>query len=178
MEWSRYPYVLTDERTRVDVDAVHAYLKTSYWAAGIPRDCVARSVEGSLCFSIHRGSTQVGFARVVSDSATFAYLADVYVLPEHRGQGLSKWMMEVISGHPALQSLRRWMLATRDAHGLYAKYGFKPVSAPERLMERHDPEIYGSAQAETATGAAVTGKVADGAGPHRSRSPKGANSSS
>lgn len=133
-------YVLTTER--VDVAAVHAYLVGAYWSPGIPREVVERAVAGSLCFSLFQGDEQVGFARVVTDRATFAYLADVYVLQAHRGKGLSKWMLERIRAHPALRGLRRWMLMTRDAHGLYAQFGFKPLGHPERAMEIVDPDIY------------------------------------
>lgn len=131
---------------RIDLDAVHAFLATSYWASGISREVVERSARGSLCFSLFFGDAQVGFARVVTDRATFAYLADVYVLPEHRGRGLSKWLMETITAHPDLQGLRRWLLATRDAHRLYAQFGFTGLKAPERFMERHDPAVYARAR--------------------------------
>ena len=133
-------YAITTEA--VDVDAVHAYLTQSYWSPGIPREVVARAVKGSLCFSLFQGEAQVGFARLVTDRATFAYLADVYVLEAHRGKGLSKWLMETLLGHPELQGLRRWVLMTKDAHGLYAQYGFTPLSKPERAMEIVDPDVY------------------------------------
>ena len=139
----RDEYEISTER--IDLDAVHAFLTNSYWAAGIPREVVERSVRNSLCFSLFRGEAQVGFARVVTDRATFAYLADVYVLPEHRGRGLSKRLIQTILAHPELQDLRRWLLVTRDAHGLYAQFGFTPLNAPERFMQRHDPDIYKSA---------------------------------
>jgi len=109
---------------------------SAYWAMGRPLDVVRRSIEHSLCFGMYRGDMQIGFARVVTDYATFAWLADVFVLPEFRGRGLGKWLLEVISGHHRLQGLRRWLLATKDAHGLYAQYGFTPLSAPHRFMER------------------------------------------
>jgi GNAT superfamily N-acetyltransferase len=104
---------------------------------------VARSIEHALCFGIYDGTgAQVGFARVISDFATIAYVGDVFVLESHRGRGLGKWLMECITQHPALQNLRRWILTTRDAHGLYAQLGFTPVKSPERYMERHDPKVY------------------------------------
>jgi GNAT superfamily N-acetyltransferase len=121
---------------------VHAFLSRAFWAQEIPREIVARSIEGSLCFGIYKGKQQVGFARVISDFATYAYLADVYVLEAFRGQGLSKWLMECIMRHPDLQGLRRWALATRDAHGLYSKFGFGPPAYPESLMEILDFDIY------------------------------------
>lgn len=133
-------YAITTEA--VDLDAVHAYLTESYWSPGIPKEVVARAAAGSLCFSLFCGEAQVGFARVVTDRATFAYLADVYVLEAHRGKGLSKWMMETLLGHPELQGLRRWVLMTKDAHGLYAQFGFQPLAIPERAMEIIVPGIY------------------------------------
>ncbi len=142
LRWSRDGYEIDTDDARLDVDAIHAYLARSYWAAGIPRDVVARSLRGSLNFGIYRDGAQVGFARVVTDRATFAYLGDVYVLEEQRGRGLSKWLMEVVMGHPDLQGLRRFMLATRDAHGLYQKFGFRAPAAPERYMEKLDPDVY------------------------------------
>ena len=119
----------------IDVDAVHDYLSHhSYWANGIPRDVVARAIEHSLCFGAFDGDAQIGFARVISDRATFAYLADVYVLPSHRGRGISKQIMHAVMSHPELHGLRRWHLVTRDAHALYAQFGFAPLEAPERHM--------------------------------------------
>jgi GNAT superfamily N-acetyltransferase len=126
----------------VDVDAVHAFLATSYWAEGIPRDLVARAVAGSLPFSLLHGDRQVGFARVVTDRATYAYLADVYVLAAHRGRGLGRWLVATVLAHPDLQGLRRFMLATRDAHALYAAFGFRPLAAPDRHMEIARPGLY------------------------------------
>lgn len=139
----RGEYRLSADRAAVDVAAVHAYLSQSYWARGIPLATVARSIENSLCFSLHDGSgNQVGFARVVTDYATFAYLCDVYVLPGHGGRGLGKWLMQTVMDWPGLHGLRRFLLATRDAHGLYAQYGFAPLSAPALLMEVLQSDIY------------------------------------
>ncbi len=123
-EWRRGAYLVTTDKTRLDLEMDHGFLKISYWAGGISAEVVRRSVENSLTFGLFRGDEQVGFARVVTDYATFAYLADVFVLEPYRGRGLGKWMMEVVFSHPELQGLRRWMLATRDAHELYRKYGF------------------------------------------------------
>jgi GNAT superfamily N-acetyltransferase len=142
MEWARGEYTLTTDPERVDVDALHAFLTRSYWAANIPRDVVERSVRHSLNFTLLHGSSQVGFTRVVTDYATFAYVGDVYVLEAHRGRGLSRWMMETVVAHPELQGFRRWSLLTRDAHGLYARIGFTPLAAPERWMERWAPNAY------------------------------------
>lgn len=134
---------LSTDSAGMDVDAIHAYLSgESYWARGIPRETVARSIRNSLCFGVFDGDAQVAFARVVTDRATFAYLCDVYVLPAYRGRGISKWMMEAVFAHPELQGLRRWSLATQDAHGLYAQFGFTPLARPERFMERTDPDVY------------------------------------
>lgn len=127
---------------RLDVATIHAFLRESYWAKDIPGEVVERAIRGSLCFGAYDGATQVGFARVITDRATFAYLADVFVVESHRGRGIAKQVMAAIDAHPDLQHLRRWMLATRDAHALYAQHGFRPLAAPERFMERHDPEIY------------------------------------
>ncbi len=114
---------------------VHGFLTGSYWAAGIPREVVERAVRGSLCFGAYLGSQQVGFARVISDGATFAYVSDVFVLSSHRGRGVGKLLMAAIMAHPGLQGLRRWTLATRDAHGLYRQFGFSAPRHPERVME-------------------------------------------
>ncbi len=121
---------------------VHGFLSQSYWARAIPKTLVERAIKNSLCFGVYHNSAQVGFARVISDYATFAYLADVFILPEHRGQGLSKALIETILIHPELQGLRRWMLVTLDAQRLYESFGFKPVPHPERHMEIHHPGIY------------------------------------
>ena len=137
-------YLLSTNPARLQVEAVHAYLsQESYWAKGIPLAVVQRSIKNSLCFGVYTTTNQqVGFARVVSDLATFAYLADVFILEAHRGQGLSKWLMECIMQHPELQGLRRWSLATLDAHGLYTQFGFTPLAHPERMMEIARPRIY------------------------------------
>ena len=143
VESRRAEFVISTDRTRLDLDAIHGFLTNCYWAKGIPREVVARSIEQSLCFGVYDGSgAQVGFARVISDFATIAYVGDVFVLDTHRGRGLGKWLMESITCHPALQNLRRWILTTRDAHGLYAQVGFRPVQSPERFMELHQPDVY------------------------------------
>jgi GNAT superfamily N-acetyltransferase len=136
---------VTTDPAKIDREMVYGFLVESYWSKGIPRDVFERALNGALCFSLHDGAGQVGFARVVTDRATFAYLADVFVLPSHRGRGLGKLLMETIVAHPDLQGLRRWVLATRDAHGLYARFGFAPLAAPDRFMERHDPQVYSGA---------------------------------
>ena len=143
VEHRRGEFLISTDPVRLDLDVIHNILTNCYWARGIPREVVERSIEQALCFGIYDGSgAQVGFARVISDFATIAYVGDVFVLESHRGRGLSKWLMECITQHPALQNLRRWILTTRDAHGLYAQVGFAPVKSPERYMERHDPNVY------------------------------------
>jgi GNAT superfamily N-acetyltransferase len=137
-------FEISTEPSRIDIPLVHRFLTASYWAKGIPEAIVRRSIEGSLSFGVYRGSRQVGFARVISDYATFAYLADVFILEEFRGRGLAVWLMQCIVDHPELQALRRWSLVTRDAHELYRKFGFRELAAPERWMERHNPDVYTS----------------------------------
>jgi GNAT superfamily N-acetyltransferase len=134
-------FTISTDPDRLDLEVIHRFLTESYWAKGISREVVKRSIENSLCFGIYR-EKQIGFARVISDFATFAYLGDVFILEDYRGRGLSKWLMERIVSHPALQGLRRWTLLTRDAHRLYAQFGFTPLKSPERYMERHDPNVY------------------------------------
>jgi GNAT superfamily N-acetyltransferase len=138
----REEFLVTTDPARLDLDFIHGYLVRSYWAEGIPRDIVERSIANSLCFGVYAGDMQVGFARVITDYATFAYLADVFIIESHRGRELSKFLMECIIKHPQLQGLRRWTLATRDAQGLYEQFGFKPLSKPDRFMEIHNPEVY------------------------------------
>ena len=135
MEWSRGGYTVTDDRAALDAEAVYAFLSETYWAKGIPRETCLRSLENSLCFVLLQAGRQVGFCRAVTDRATFAYLGDVFVLPEHRGQGLAKWMVGCVLAHPDLQGLRRMMLGTSNAHGLYSQVGFAPMARPELFME-------------------------------------------
>ena len=142
MEWRKDGYLISTDKSKIDIATVHRFLSQTYWAEGIPIEIVKRGVDNSLCFAIYRGERLIGFARVITDFATFAYLADVFILPEERGKGLSKWLMRVILDHPRLQGLRRFTLATRDAHGLYAQFGFTPFDKPERWMQRHAPDIY------------------------------------
>jgi GNAT superfamily N-acetyltransferase len=143
MEWKRDGFTISTDKERLDRAAIHEFLRGSYWAKGVPREIVDRSVENSLCFGLYDGQRQVGFARVISDLATFGYLADVFVLESHRGRGLATWFMETVMSHPDLQGIRRWMLVTRDAHGLYRKAGFTALSQPERIMEKLLANPYG-----------------------------------
>jgi len=138
----RPPYRITTDVSRFDLDQIWRWLRGSYWAKGIPRALVERSVRGALCFGILQGKRQVALARVITDRVTFAYLADVFVDESVRGRGLGRWLMEVIRAHPELQGLRRWMLATRDAHGLYTKVGFRSLAHPEWMMEIVRPDLY------------------------------------
>ncbi len=137
-EWRRGKCVISTDKSRLDLAVVHGFLKGSYWAEGVPEEVVLRSVENSLVFGVYRGEEQAGFARVVTDYATFAYLADVFILKAHCERGLGKWLVETILSHPELQGMRRWMLATRDAHGLYREYGFTELEEPGIFMERKD----------------------------------------
>ena len=136
-------YTISTDKSKLDISYIHQYLsRDSYWAAGVPVEVVKRSIEGSICFGVYHLNSQIGFARLITDCATFAYLADVFIDELYRGKGLSKWLMETIMAHPELQGLRRCMLATRDAHSLYAQYGFVPLTFPERWMQIHVPDRY------------------------------------
>jgi len=133
---------ISDDRARLDVSMIENFLRASYWAPNIPREIVERSIENSLCFGAYLGAQQIGFARVITDYATFGYLADVFVLPEHQGRGIAKRLVAAIIDDPRLQHLRRLLLATRDAHGLYARFGFEPLATPADFMSIHRPEVY------------------------------------
>ena len=137
--WHKNEYTISTDKSRLDIGVIHNFLDTSYWAAGRSVETIRRSIDNSLPFGIYTGDAQVGFARVITDYATFAWIADVFVLDQHRGKGLSKWLMDVILSHPELQGFRRWVLATKDAHELYRKFEFTELTRPERWMERHDP---------------------------------------
>jgi len=141
-EWHKDGFTVTTDPARFDVAAIHDFLRGSYWAEGIPREVVERAIQGSLCFGLLENGGQVGLARVVTDRATFAYLADVYVLESRRGRGLARWLMDCVVSHPDLQGLRRWSLVTRDAHNLYRKFGFGALARPDRHMEIVDSDIY------------------------------------
>jgi GNAT superfamily N-acetyltransferase len=141
-EHRRNEFLVTTDPARLDIDFIHSYLTRSYWSEGISREIVERGIANSLCFGVYDSDKQVGFARIITDYATFAYLADVFIIESHRGRGLSKFLMECIVTDRRLQGFRRWVLGTRDAHGLYAQYGFKPLAKPDRFMEIHDPNVY------------------------------------
>jgi GNAT superfamily N-acetyltransferase len=144
--------LVTTDRARLDIETIHGFLAGSYWAQGVPREVVERSIRHSICFGAFQAGRQVGFARVISDRATYAYVADVFVLPGHRGRSIGKHLMACITGHPELQGLRLWTLFTRDAHGLYCRYGFREARYPDRLMERRTPDPYRRAAAEAGGG--------------------------
>jgi len=138
-------YFISTDNTKLDIDVIHRYLsEESYWATGIPRDVVEKSIANSLCFGLYCNGKQAGFARLITDRATFAYLGDVFVLAAHRGNGLSKWLMQTIHAHPELQNLRRWWLGTKDAHGLYEQFGWTRITddMAKRFMQKHNPGVY------------------------------------
>lgn len=143
-EWRRGEFVVSTDPSLLDVPAIHRWLsEESYWVPGIPFDVVRHGIEGSLNFGLYAdGGRQAGLARIITDYATFAYVCDVFVLDEYRGRGLGVWLMECVAAHPRLQGLRRWMLGTKDAHALYEKTGFTAPAAPERWMEKADPDVY------------------------------------
>lgn len=141
-------YEIDQDKSRLDIDLIHKFLSTSYWAEGIPREIIIKSIQESDCFGIYRSGEQVGFARVISDHVTFAYLADVFVVPEARGRGLGKWLMATIMNSAQYQNLRRWLLATKDAHELYRQFGFTEAP-PDRFMEIRDGEVYSRLAAQS-----------------------------
>lgn len=141
-EWREGDILISDDLSLLDLEVIHGFLSTSYWSAGIPRDVLKRGMENSLSFGVYVGGEQVGFARAITDRATFVYLADVFILDAHQGRGLGKQLVAFIRAHPDLQGLRRWHLVTRDAHDLYRKYGFSELSDPPRHMEIFLPDIY------------------------------------
>jgi N-acetylglutamate synthase-like GNAT family acetyltransferase len=142
MTVAKNQFTITTEKEKFDVEFIHSFLTRSYWAEGISKEVIKRSIEGALCFGLFENDKQIGFARMITDKATFAYLADVFIIEEYRGRGLSKWLMEVIMSHPSLQGLRRMMLATKDAHGLYEKFGFTALNNVDRWMQINDPNRY------------------------------------
>ena len=143
MEITKEKYTINTDHDKLDIDFIHNYLSVySYWAKEIPVAIVVKAIENSLCFGLYEGDKQIGFARMVTDKATFAYMADVFIDEHYRGRGLSKWLVATMLAHPDMQGLRRLMLATRDAHGLYTQFGFTPITNPERLMQMVFPDIY------------------------------------
>lgn len=145
-EWTRGEFLISTDPQRLDLDTVHEFISTSYWARGIPRATLERAVENSLIFGVYHGTQQAGFARVITDRATYAYLSDVFVLEPYRKRGLSKWLMACILDHPDLQGLRRFALFTRDAQALYERYGFGAPRGPSTYLERWMPNVYGGSE--------------------------------
>lgn len=141
-EKQRDDFTVSDDRERIDMDVVHGFLTRSYWATGIKKSRVERAVNHSFSFGLYKGDEQIGFARVLSDLSAIAYLMDVFVLEEHRGQGLGKWLVESVLACPTFESVRRWMLATADAHELYRKYGFGPYEPASDLMMKYNKDKY------------------------------------
>jgi len=142
MDFTKDGFTISTEKEKLDIDLIHSFLNRTYWAEGISKETIRRSIEGSLCFGVFENDKQVGFARMITDKATFAYLADVFIIEEYRGRGLSKWLMQAIMSHHDLQGLRRMILATKDAHGLYKQFGFTPLINVERWMQILDPDVY------------------------------------
>ena len=142
MEWTKDDFGISTNKDRIDTAYVHRFLSNSYWAENIPLEVVQRSIDGSLSFGIYHHQKQIGFARVITDEATFAYLCDVFIDEAYRGKGLSKWLMETILAYPGLKGLRRFMLATRDAHDLYRQFGFSELTFTDRWMHIHWPNVY------------------------------------
>lgn len=135
-------YSVSTDKSRFDAKLIHEFLTNSYWAEGVPFEIVRRSIQNALCFGVFNGDRQVGFARVITDLATYAYIGDVFILTEHRGRGLGKLLMRAIMDHPELQNLRRWSLVTSDAHSLYAQFGFTSLANPDGYMELRNPDVY------------------------------------
>jgi GNAT superfamily N-acetyltransferase len=142
VEFHRDQFLISTDRTRLDLNLIHAFLTKVYWSEGIPLETVKRAIENSLCFGIHHQAAQIGFGRVITDYATLGYIGDVFIVEKYRGRGLAKWLVESMTAHPELQGLRRWMLATRDAHGLYSRFGFRGLKSPEKWMEIHNAGVY------------------------------------
>ena len=143
MQWQNSEFIISTDRNRLQIEAIYKFLsEESYWAKERTKEQTVTAIKNSLPFGVYKGENQIGFARVVTDYATFAYLGDVYILEEFRGLGLSKWLMDVIVAHPDLQNFRRWILATKDAHELYEKFGFTALKFPERWMEKAAPNAY------------------------------------
>ena len=141
-EWTRGEFLISTDPQRLDFDTVYEFISTSYWGQGMPRATLERAIENSLIFGVYHGTRQAGFARVITDRATYAYLSDVFVLEPYRKRGLSKWLVECILAHPDLQGLRRFALFTRDAQGLYQRYGFAPPQGASTYLERWTPNVY------------------------------------
>ena len=144
---SKDEFCISTDKTKLDVDSIHGFLSTkAYWCLNIPKDTVQKAIQNSRCFGVYQNKKQIGFARVISDFSTIAYLGDVYILEEYRGKGLSKWLIETIMSDPNLQGLRRWILLTADAHGLYRQFGWTNIGEPDKWMTVHDKNVYSKQQ--------------------------------
>lgn len=141
-EWQRGEYIISTDVSRLDLGVIHLFLANSYWAEELPLEILQRSIQNSLVFGLYKGKEQIGFARIITDYSTFAYISDVFVLKHFRGQGLGKWLIEIITSYPELKGLRRWLLATKDAHELYTKVGFTELKNPHSFMEKWNPDVY------------------------------------
>lgn len=143
MEWENNHFRISTDKTDLQLDVIHRYLKDSYWAKNIPKHIVEKSIEGSVCFGLYDATgSQIGFARLVTDEAAFTYLMDIFILEQYQRNGLGTWLMQCVIEYPGVAGLRRFLLATVKAHSLYAKFGFKPLAVPERIMEINIPDIY------------------------------------
>jgi GNAT superfamily N-acetyltransferase len=139
----KHEFCISTDKTKLNLDSIHEFLSTkAYWCLNIPKDKVQTAIQNSLCFGVYQGEKQIGFARIISDFSTIAYLGDVYILEEYRGNALSKWLMETIMSYPDLQGLRRWILLTGDAHGLYRQFGWTDLADPSAWMELHNKNVY------------------------------------
>jgi len=141
-EWLQGEYSISTDVNQLDLNVIHQFLASSYWAKGLPLEVLQRSIQNSLIFGLYKSKQQIGFARLITDHATFAYVADVFILEPFREQGLGKWLMETIISYPELQGLRRWLLATKDAHELYRRFGFTELNNSDRFMEKWSPDVY------------------------------------
>lgn len=141
-EYRNGDFTISTDKSRLDIGVIHTFLQTAYWSKNVPREVVEKSIQHSLCFGVYHHTEQVGFARLITDYATFAYFSDVFILEAYQECGLGKWLVQCMLVHPECQGLRRWLLATLDAHGLYQRYGFQPLKNTERFLEIFDPDMY------------------------------------
>ena len=140
-EFKKNNFIISTDKRKLQIKAIHNFLINAYWSKGIKIERVKKAIRGSLCFGVYHGKTQIGFARVITDYASFGYLADVFIIEEYRKRGLSKWLMKSIVNHSELKDLKTWMLATKDAHGLYSQFGFEPLKEPQRFMRKENPKF-------------------------------------
>ena len=141
IEYKKGKYVISTDKRKLSLKTIHGFLENAYWSKGIKIERVRKAIRNSLCFGVYEHKNQIGFARVITDHANFGYLADVFIIESYRGQGLAKWLMNCIMNYPDLKDIKAWMLATKDAHGLYSKFGFKPLDEPQKYMRRVNPKF-------------------------------------